>query len=99
MEVRKVGEERRETDKVQSVDLEALDGGEVTGELEFRQIDDTVAAVSAHMTDDDEGIDVRLREEPEDDVGGVRVPGGTLKGRDLEDVGYHVAVRDHDSFL
>ena len=88
-------------DKIEGVDLEALDCFEERFERKAGEVDYVVAAIDGEMADQDTGVDVGLGEETEDHFGVVRgvgesdaldVPTRFLEAGYLEDVGDDVAM-------
>lgn len=59
------------TYKIEGVDLESLDGFQVLAKLKFGQIDDLVAPVRGGMADDNQRVDVTLRQQSQRHIGVV----------------------------
>jgi hypothetical protein len=90
----------------QRIDLVILDCLESGRKLEFRKYDDTVAAIYARVTDDNEAVDVRHGKQTEHVLGVVglvaqivdhRVSVWLLKILDLHGICDDIAMRDHDT--
>jgi hypothetical protein len=83
------------------VDLEALDGLKVVGEVELGENDNLITGPDGSMSNHHQPVNVAEREQTHDNLGldSIFLACHGLEGAVLKSVGNDVPVRDHDGFL